>query len=328
MRVAYAAKMLHGMERRVGWFLLIGFVAALAVLIALSIRADVFARKIYLTIKPPTASGFYEGQPVRLQGFRVGWVDDLGLNEEGAWVRLAVLARYQPLIRADARVRLAKEGVIGEQFVEILGGKAEGLVQDRAELPFEPETTLEKFLESMKPVVEQAKQMLADAAGFMHWLNDPYGSAKQLVAHLEQGARGLREEEIARLTRRLADLTQRLDALVAEAHRAGLARNASEAARGIGQLAESAAPFVKEISDRRKGFADKIERLLQATADLETRLDRLAEAAEPEVPAIAAETRATLAEVRKLASDLRRSWLVGGGKEPRPEIVLTPGSAQ
>lgn len=314
------AELLGGIERRVGWFALLGAVLAFAVLVTLSVRSEVFAKKMRLVLRPPSAAGLHEGQPVRLQGFRIGWVDALGLDENGAWVHLKVLARYRPMLREPVKARLAKEGVIGEQFVELLPGKGPAVVQDGEEIPFEPETTLEEILKQLRPVLDTAKQLLQDTAEIAHWLNDPKGPIKQAAAHVARATSALSEKRMQATLAALEKASAHLEHLLAEADRAHLAGEAAGALSEGRKTLAGIRPLAEGLGKRGEKLSADIERLLDS---LDATIAGLAKAA-PHYPGIARETEATLAEMRRLARDLRRSWLVGGGGRERAPAI-TPG---
>ncbi len=319
-RVRLHTEFLGGIERRVGWFALLGAFLAFATIIALSVRSEIFAKKLLLVLRPPSAAGFYEGQPVRLQGFRVGWVDALGLDEQGAWVHLKVLARYQPMLKEPLKARLAKEGVIGEQFVELLPGKGPAVAEDEEVLAFEPQTTLEEILKQLRPVLDTAKQLLDDVAGIAHWLNDPKGPVKRTAGKLAEASQALSEEQMRATLTALEKATAHLQRLLAEAEKQHLAGEAAGALAEVRKTTAGIRPLAEGLGKRGEKIAADVEKLLDS---LDATLAGLAKAA-PHYPGIARETEATLAEMRKLARDLRHSWLVGGGGKESPPVI-TPG---
>ncbi|MDQ6995268.1 MAG: MlaD family protein, partial [Mariprofundaceae bacterium] len=146
------------MKRQVGWFVILGLSALIFVIVMVSVKSNVFANKFTLFVEPPSASTFYEGQPVKFQGFSVGHIDNIELQHEGqVRIRLKLLTRYRHMLHQGAIIHFVKQGLIGEQIVEITAGDVERKPLDDGQLlQYETEASLEQLLVDLKPAVNNA----------------------------------------------------------------------------------------------------------------------------------------------------------------------------
>jgi hypothetical protein len=71
-----------------------------------------------------TAKGIVPGHVVKIAGVRVGKVEDVSLtDDQKALLRLKIDTKFRPF-RADATCRILPEGLISENFVDCVPGKA------------------------------------------------------------------------------------------------------------------------------------------------------------------------------------------------------------
>jgi len=90
-----------------------------------------FADTVTLHTYSPDAGGLKTGAVVRLAGVDVGNVRGVGLSgrpelNEAVEIVMEVNARFMPDIRSDSQVLLAAEGLLGERYINISKGTAEG----------------------------------------------------------------------------------------------------------------------------------------------------------------------------------------------------------
>lgn len=74
------------------------------------------------------ASGLDDKANVKIAGVKVGWVDDITLEEHGGQVKVKLMIRNKYQVHADARVEIRQESLLGSKFIEISPGSPEALV--------------------------------------------------------------------------------------------------------------------------------------------------------------------------------------------------------
>ena len=310
-----------GMQSQVGWFVILGFGAILFVLLLVSMRSNLFAQKFYLFVEPPSAATFYEGQPVKFQGFSVGHIDDIQLRQEGqVRIRLRLLERYRHMLHQGAVIHFVKQGLIGEQIVEITSGDADkGVLDDGQLLEYETEASLEQLLVDLKPAVNNANILLNEMAKLSLWMNDPYSSLQRSFVGLSQISEGLKGDVLASTLATLSKTITQLHAVIRSVNDQKIVAHLQGSLTSSEKLLQQVEPLTRSMGEQGpdivKGMhqltvqVDKLSsELLVVTSDL-TQLT-------PELPGVAREARSTLAEMKATLKTLQESWLMGGEKAP------------
>ncbi|HXC94030.1 MAG TPA: MlaD family protein, partial [Geobacteraceae bacterium] len=76
-------------------------------------------------------TGFSQGMPIKLSGFRIGRVKSITWNDSAAGdVVLSIDSKYKKWIRKDSVARLIKEGMIGDFIVEVTSGTSQELIPE------------------------------------------------------------------------------------------------------------------------------------------------------------------------------------------------------
>lgn len=111
---------------RVGLFVFVGVVLIGALMLNFSRGVGTFKAKYSIVMRVRNVAGLKERSPVLLSGVQIGNVVsvDLDRKDKGALVRLRILKDYP--LRDDARFVIEQQGVLGDQFVVIYPGTAEG----------------------------------------------------------------------------------------------------------------------------------------------------------------------------------------------------------
>ncbi len=308
------------MRRQVGWFVIIGVGTVVLILLVASLRTDIFAKKFYLTFSPPSASAFYVGQPVKFQGFTIGRVGDMELLSEGrVLITLRLLERYRGMLHQNGVVHIVKEGLIGEQVVEVTAGDPDApVIRDGQSLDYETEASIEQLLQDMKPAVANANTLLREMAELASWLNDPYGAVRQVSARLNEVSQGMSREAVERMLGNFSDVLARLQSITGEFERYHVARNLAGSLKMTTQLLNDIQPLSKKLGEEGPESFERINSLLRHVDQLSQSLDIVAaDLAEltPELPGLARESRGAIREMQGLLKGLRGSWLFGSETE-------------
>jgi phospholipid/cholesterol/gamma-HCH transport system substrate-binding protein len=136
------------LEKKVGLFTLVAFLATLAIIAFVAAQQGLFAPRSRLTFVADSGKELRQGMAVKFSGFRIGKVTKLTLS---AWANvnatMAIDKRYMKWIRSDSSALLVHEGVLGEPVIEITPGSpmyAE-LAEDES-IPFERRAGLNDML--------------------------------------------------------------------------------------------------------------------------------------------------------------------------------------
>jgi len=307
-----------GMKRQVGWFVMLGVGALLLVLLIVSVRSNVFAKKFYLFVEPPSASSFYEGQPVKFQGFAIGHIDQIELQHEGqVRISLRLLERYRHMLHEGSVMHLAKEGLLGEQVVEVTTGdiKLPALLPD-ATLQYETEASIEQLLTELKPAVNHANVLLKEMAELAVWMNDPKGDLRLAMSGLRGVTQGVRGESLQAAVQEFTHALSELKQLTGDLNKEKVSQHLSDTLAQTSDILKNIEPLTASLGETGPDTMEHVNALLQHVDSLSEAMNLVASDLSemtPELPGLAHEARATLSDMRGLLKNLQNSWLLGGG---------------
>jgi len=305
-----------GMKRQVGWFVLLGISAFVLVIILVTIRSNIFAKKFILFVEPPSASGFYEGQQVKFQGFGVGHIDDIQLQHQGqVRIRLSLLERYRPMLHQGAVLHLTKEGVIGEQIVEITAGDTSKppLAHEQL-LTYETEASLEQLLVDLKPAVGNANVLLKELAVMSQWMNDSQGSFQMAFSNLQQMTHGVQGTSIEASMVEMHATLQQLTQLVASLNQENIAAHTAAVLVSSEEAMKQVKPLGEHLNQQLPETLKKLDALLLQVHELSKTLTTASQDVTqltPELPGVAHALKGTLSEMQRTLRQLQGSWILG-----------------
>ncbi len=314
-----------GMKRQVGWFVLLGVGALVLVIILVTIRSNIFAKKFVLFVEPPSASGFHEGQQVKFQGFGVGHIDDIQLQHQGqVRIRLSLLERYRPMLHQGAVLHLTKEGVIGEQIVEITAGDASKPPLDYEQLiAYETEASLEQLLVDLKPAVGNANILLKQLALMSQWMNDSKGSFQMAFANMEHMTHGIQGSSIEENMLEMHATLQQLTQLVRSLNQEQVAAHAAKALASSEHVMNQIQPLGAQLNQQVPETLKKLDALLLQVQELSKTLTTASQdltQLTPALPGVAHELKGTLTETQRTLRQLQGSWLLGNKQDHQQAV--------
>jgi phospholipid/cholesterol/gamma-HCH transport system substrate-binding protein len=320
------------MRQKVGWFVMLGLGAIVALLLVATLRTDVFARKFTLYVAPPSASAFFVGQEVKFQGFTIGRVDDIELQPRGeVSIALSLLDRYRGMLHQGSTAQLVKPGLLGQEHVELTSGDIQtAMLADGAHVPFREQATLEQLLMDMKPAVANADSLLAELAQLAHWLNDPKGDVRLATANIRAATQnvdqGAVQQAVSRISAAAAQferLSQQLADNKAGEHLALSLEKAAQVLKNIEPLTSELKRQAPEALTQSRALVERLDELSRSLSGSAADLQQMT----PELPGLAQESRKAMLEMQRLAGSVRNTWLGGGSGEPvqtGSELVAPP----
>jgi phospholipid/cholesterol/gamma-HCH transport system substrate-binding protein len=199
------------LELKTGLLVLVVLLGMVVLIVFLGVERGVFTKKYSIYFITESVAGFSRGMPVNLSGFRIGRIKGFELIE-GAKVKVTaeISRKHQQWLRAGSKARLAKEGYIGDTYVEIIVGEiAGGPLSDGAFIPYEKTGGVEELIKEALPVLEAVKEII-------HYINDPEGDIKTTLGNFKVLTSDLLETK-ARLAEGISDaasVVKKLDAIV------------------------------------------------------------------------------------------------------------------
>jgi phospholipid/cholesterol/gamma-HCH transport system substrate-binding protein len=187
--------------------------AILAVLIfLLTGTGDIFRSNVTLRMYIDDASGVATKAPVRLNGYLIGYVDNIELSgsrdpKRTVEFELSVQRRHLRDIPVDSVAVITAASLLGDKFINIKRGRSERTIQPGGELPTEPPQDIPELMaqsanlmSTLQNIVRRADSMLADVESgrgnigkllrdeeFYNRLNGMAAEAEKLVADIRNG---------------------------------------------------------------------------------------------------------------------------------------------
>ncbi len=307
-----------GIKRQVGWFVMLGIGALILVVLIVSVRSNVFSKKFYLFVEPPSASSFYEGQPVKFQGFAIGHIDQIELQDEGqVRISLRLLERYHHMVHQGAVIQLTKEGLLGEQVVELTRGDvAKPMLNSGELLNYETEASLEQILTDLQPAVDNANVLLRELASLSTWMNDPDSDLRVGMSNLRKITEPVDGKSLQMAIETFTQAVQKMGSVAGDLDEQKVALRLADSLTATTDILENIKPLSQSLSkygpetiERSNALLTHVDKLSSALNIVASDLSEMT----PELPGLARDSRATLKEMQVLMKNLQRSWLLGGG---------------
>ena len=182
------------LERKVGLFILVALLGVLGVVLFIVTENDLFTATYSIRLTAPKGTGFSQGMPIKLSGFRIGRVKSLKLNDSAAVdVVLQIDSKYKKWMRKDSEARLLKEGMIGDYIVEISSGSSTELIPENGVITLGKSKAFEEMAEE---IAEKVKPVLMDIRDIIAYLNSENGDVKQTLRNLNSFTANIEESRV------------------------------------------------------------------------------------------------------------------------------------
>jgi len=321
-----------GIKRQVGWFVMLGIGALVLVVLIVSVRSNVFSKKFYLFVEPPSASSFYEGQSVKFQGFAIGHIDQIELQHEGqVRISLRLLERYRHMIHQGAVIQFTKEGLLGEQVVELTQGDiAKPMLKSGEILSYESEASLEQLLTELKPAVGNANVLLRELAELSVWMNDPNSDLRVGMASVRKITESVDGKSLQLAIQTFTQALEQLGHVAEDLDEQKIALRLADSLSITTDILENIKPLSKSLGEYGPETVQRTNELIGHVDELSSALNLVAadlSEMTPELPGLARDSRATLKEMEALLKKLQDSWLLGGGsptKQAQESFEMAP----
>lgn len=310
------------LEKKVGLFVILAIVGLVGVIFFVGREKDLFTRKYTIYLSVDSGSGFMEGMPVKLSGFRIGRIKNLSLDKDArVKVAMEINRKYQRWIRKGSVARLTKEGMIGDSIIEItVGSQGNAPIEDKQEIPFEKTGGLEDLAKDLKPVIQEVKDILG-------YVNDPEGDIKKSLRN------------VAGLTGEIRQTRAQLDEVILELkHTAKDAAATMSAFKGIGEKAypivDNAGRVVSEVGPilgRMTTIMDDMEKTTKKLPQIADKVDavlddtkKMTAGVAPKMKGMADTTEDLLQDAKETLRGIKGSWPVNRMVPKKDEMELVP----
>ncbi|MGH9803876.1 MAG: MlaD family protein [Candidatus Acidiferrales bacterium] len=155
-------------ELRVGLMVLASLAVISAFVFAAGQGREFFVSKNRYVTYLPDVAGLQAGAPVRLVGFTVGAVEEVGLSEmrddpkRHAAVRFQIYTRYAPDIRTDSEAFVTTEGLLGQSVLELTRGVKGEPIADGGVVAGVQRGSMKQVVQNMENLTGEMHALVAD----------------------------------------------------------------------------------------------------------------------------------------------------------------------
>lgn len=274
------------LKGKVGLFFIIAVAGIIATVVSIGIERGIFTAKYRINFTVDKGTGYFEGMPVKLSGFKIGKIDSMSLDENAkVKVTLLISKKYSKWIRQDSKAMLTKEGFIGEGVIDIsVGSTNKPVIGDGGVIQNEKARGLDEIVEEMRPVIGEIKDIIT-------YINDPKGDIKQTIANLKTLSSGLNatKENVDKLLKN------------ADSNISGVSSDASKALKNIDKT-------VSSMNDKINPVIDKLSRTLDNAEKTTANLKDAVEKAAPKVPPLLNKGEDALSDTNEVVKSLKQIW--------------------
>jgi phospholipid/cholesterol/gamma-HCH transport system substrate-binding protein len=305
------------LERKIGIFSLLALAGIVLVVILIGMQKDLFSAKYTLVFTVDRGTGFNKGMPVKLSGFRVGRIIDMTLNEQAMVdITIEVAKKYRKWIRSDSTIKLVKEGLVGDNIVEIAVGSL-----DKPELK-EGESVIyvktKGLSEVADEIAEKIKPVLIEVRDIIGYINNPNGDLKKTVHNLNVLTRNLET------TRNNADTLMTTTTRNLEAISSRTTMLLDTTTRKIDSLDIAK---VNATLEKLPPLLEKTDATMANVTAISGETRKMAENTFPLIPGLIFRTEELLFTTDRLINNLGNSWLLGGSPDNRPSRTFKAGDS-
>lgn len=302
------------LEKKVGLFVLTAIVLVIGVVLLIVIENDLFKSTFKVRLTAPKGTGFSNGMPIKLSGFRIGRVKSTTLNDSAAVdVVLQIDSRYRKWIRMDSVARLIKEGLIGDYIIEITSGTSAELLPDNGVIALGKTKAIDEIAEE---IAEKVKPVLLDIRDIISYVNREDGDLKMTLRNMNRFAGNIEKSRvkadtlIETGTKRLDTIGSRFDILLTKVD------NRVDQAQPVLVKLDSS---LTTVDAKLPKILDKIDATLTQLESISKELGVTASETLPRIPRMMQKTEGALDQSGEIIDGARQIW---------PLSTITPTAEQ
>lgn len=323
----------RGLERKAGLFLGFAALLALALVAAALVRQGLFTQTSPLYFFAPGAQGIAKGMAVQLSGFRIGSVEALSLEADtSVKVRVSVESDTLRHITQGSAIKLAREGLIGASFLEIVPGErgarphaAGGVLRFERERDFGAiadslAARLNPILEDVKRITERAQDPQGDLLTTLRHIRETTAAIAAMRGDLQRMAQTTGE----RIDGMAGKVEQVLDGTALVLDKAGRTIDtASQSLASATRSLETLGNTLRTVNRELPALVLKIDHTLANVESASADARRIAQTLGSELPPAIREGRMLTEDAREIVDGARRAWPIRN-LLPAPEQAVPP----
>jgi phospholipid/cholesterol/gamma-HCH transport system substrate-binding protein len=311
------------MERLVGLFILLAFLAFLATVFAVGRGQNWFRQHHDYYAIYKEGYNLQPGVKVKLLRTDIGQVTNVDLTSTNkVRVRMRILASVAGRIRGDSKAVIESPTFIGSEYINIIPGSYQAdQIPPGGQIPSQEQKKISDYLEDLEfeHKLLLLDQVLENVASLSDQLQHPDGPLLGTLANVQKMTAMMKEGEgslgkVIQQEEMYNKIMQQLDAVekILQSIK-GTATSIEGAADAISSTAGTSAGVAQDMPDLVTRFRNILDKVEHITVDLEKAMAN--------APEISREARSGMKEVNRILESVKKNILIRGNlpKEPTPE---------
>lgn len=313
------------LERKIGIFISIAFIGLAISFYLFGSQKDFFTKKYNLRCTVDRGTGFIKGMPVKLSGFRIGRITSIALNDQAMVdISIEIDKKYSKWIRNDSTVKLVKEGLVGDNIIDVsVGSFNKPELKENDVIIYLKTKGLDEVADE---IAEKVKPVLIEVRDIISYINNPDGDLKKTVRNLEI------------LTRNLEGTRQNTDKLLISAN-SNLGKISDQSTLFLNNTNKKIdsidlAPTLNrvnstldQINSKLPSLLDKADLTLDNIKSISQETRKLSEKAFPQIPGMLTQTEDVMLSSDKLINSIQNNWLFRDQTQPSNKPLFIRGDS-
>ena len=168
---------------RLGLFITVGLALFVLAIFIIGKQKNLFNPVFKISAKFYNVSGLGTGNNIRFSGINVGTVDNIIIiNDTTVRVEMLIKKEVQKFIKADSRVAIGSEGLIGDKLLVITQGSTDSpIVKDGQQLVSSEPVETDAIIASLQVTAGNAEIISQQLAEIMLKINSGKGTLGRLI---------------------------------------------------------------------------------------------------------------------------------------------------
>lgn len=205
---------------KAGIFLSALTAVAMVMIVSIGKENSIFEPKTQIRAHVTNVSNLKPGSYVELKGIRIGTISEVSiLNDELVEIDMEVLEKDLKWIRRDSRVAISNAGLVGDKFVEIIGGSKDSQKFDPSQdvLLSEDAVSFTKLMSKGESIAAVSERILTKLDTILHNLKDgqpivqAVESINRTAGHMERIARDLEKAHVGKVVSNLNQSMEKMN---------------------------------------------------------------------------------------------------------------------
>lgn len=315
----------RNLEWKIGIFIAVALAGIAIALILYGLQKDFFTPKYHLHFTVDRGTGFAKGMSVKLSGFRIGRITSIALNDQAMVdISAEIDNKYRKWIRSDSTVKLVKEGLVGDNIVEVSVGSFEKPeLKDNDAITYVKTKALDELADE---IADKIKPVLIEVRDIIDYINNPQGDLKKTIRNLELLSRNL-EDTRQHADKMLVSATGSIDRVTTRTNMVLDVTNKKLDSIDLAPTLNRVNSAIEHLDKKLPAILDKTDATLENINKISNDTRLLTEKAFPKIPGLVSQAEDVMLSSDRLVNSIRNVWLFRDSSTPADNKLFIRGDS-